>query len=110
MPECVQTGAKKALQNIFLADTKENARKAYKLFIRTYKLKYPKAAECLAEDYDDLFRFYDFPVEHRIHIRTSNPIESMFATVRLRPVYNNVLYLHLMMFIGSLEFDSAVFC
>jgi transposase-like protein len=84
MPECVQTGAKKSLQNIFLADTKENAQKAYNLFIETYELKYPKAAECLAKDYDDLFRFYDFPAEHWVHIRTSNPIESMFATVRLR--------------------------
>ena len=84
MPDCVQANAKKALRDIFLADTKENAKKAYNKFIETYRLKYPKATKCLSKDYDDLFRFYDFPAEHWIHIRTSNPIESMFATVRLR--------------------------
>jgi transposase-like protein len=84
MPKCVQPHAKKMLQNIFLADTKERAQKAYKQFVETYKLKYSKATECLTKDYDDLFRFYDFPAEHWTHIRTTNPIESMFATVRLR--------------------------
>ena len=73
-----------ALQNMFLADTRENAERAYNLFVETYELKYPKAVECLKKDHDDLFRFYDFPAEHWVHIRTSNPIESMFATVRLR--------------------------
>ena len=84
MPECVQTSAKKALQNMFMADKRENAERAYNLFVETYELKYPKAVECLKKDHDDLFRFYDFPAEHWVHIRTSNPIESMFATVRLR--------------------------
>lgn len=84
MPDCVRSAAKKKLQDIFLADTKQHAQDAYQHFINTYKLKYPKATECLSKDYDDLFRFYDYPAEHWVHIRTSNPIESMFATVRLR--------------------------
>lgn len=84
VPDCVQSAAKKKLQDIFLADTKQHAQDAYQHFIDTYELKYPKATECLAKDYDDLFRFYDYPAEHWVHIRTSNPIESMFATVRLR--------------------------
>lgn len=49
-----------------------------------YRAKYPKAVECLEKDYDDLLTFYDFPAEHWIHIRTTNPIESTFVTVRLR--------------------------
>lgn len=84
VPDCVQSAAKKKLQDIFLADTKQHAQDAFQHFIDTYELKYPKATECLAKDYDDLFRFYDYPAEHWVHIRTSNPIESMFATVRLR--------------------------
>lgn len=84
MPECVQTKAKKMLQNMHLADTRENAFKAYELFIETFGQKYPKAVSCLTKDKEDLFRFYDFPAEHWVHIRTTNPIESMFATVRLR--------------------------
>lgn len=84
VPDCVQSAAKKKLQDIFLADTKQHAQDAYQHFIDTYELKYPKATECLSKDYDDLFRFYDYPAEHWVHIRTSNPIESMFATVRLR--------------------------
>ena len=84
VPDCVQSAAKKKLQDIFLADTKQHAQEAYQHFIETYELKYPKTTECLSKDYDDLFRFYDYPAEHWVHIRTSNPIESMFATVRLR--------------------------
>lgn len=84
VPDCVRSAAKKKLQDIFLADTNLHAQDAYQHFINTYKLKYPKATECLSKDYDDLFRFYDYPAEHWVHIRTSNPIESMFATVRLR--------------------------
>lgn len=84
MPKCVQINAKKSLQDIFMADTRENAEKAFNHFIEIYGQKYPRAVACLEKDYDDLLRFYDFPAEHWIHIRTSNPIESMFATVRLR--------------------------
>ncbi len=84
LPDCVQPEAEKPLKNIYLADTKANAQKAYQKFPDTYGKKYPKATECLEKDYDDLFRFYDFPAEHWVHIRTTNPIESTFATVRLR--------------------------
>jgi transposase-like protein len=58
--------------------------KAYDGFPALYGAKYPRACECLSKDKEDLFPFYDFPAEHRIHIRTTNPIESTFATVRLR--------------------------
>ncbi len=84
LPECMQPEARKKLRNIFLSDTKENAEKAFLNFTETYGAKYPKAAACLEKDHDDLLRFYDFPAEHWLHIRTTNPIESTFATVRLR--------------------------
>ena len=71
-------------RNPCLADTKKNALKAYGEFLTLYEAKYPKACECLSKDKEDLFTFYDFPAEHWIHIRTTNPIESTFATVRLR--------------------------
>ena len=60
------------------------AEKAFDLFVATYEAKYPKATECLAKDREVLLTFYDFPAEHWVHIRTTNPIEAMFATVRLR--------------------------
>lgn len=66
------------------ADKRANALKVYDLFIETFGKKYPKATECLEKVKDDLFRFYDYPAEHWAHIRTSNSIESIFATVRLR--------------------------
>ena len=72
------------LHDQYLAPTKEKALKAFSLFIETFGAKYPKAVECLAKDKDDLFAFYDFPAAHWIHLRTTNPIESTFATVRLR--------------------------
>ena len=84
MPKCVQNRAKKALQEIWMADTKENAGKAFDAFLETYGAKYPKATECLKKDRDVLLSFYDFPAEHWTHVRTTNPIESTFATVRLR--------------------------
>jgi transposase-like protein len=67
-----------------MAESKEAALSAYKHFINVYADKYPKAVECLEKDKDILFTFYDFPASHWIHIRTTNPIESTFATVRLR--------------------------
>jgi transposase-like protein len=67
-----------------MADTREHAHEAFDLFVATYKAKYPKAVECLTKDRDVLLTFYDFPAEHWIHLRTTNPIESTFATVRLR--------------------------
>lgn len=86
MPKSVQSKAKTRIHDMYMAETKENALKAYDDFLSLYEAKYPKACECLSKDRDDLFTFYDFPAEHWIHIRTTNPIESTFATVRLRTV------------------------
>jgi len=79
-----QAKAKSMLHDIWMAATKADAERAFDLFIETWQAKYPKAAECLAADRDVLLTFYDFPAEHCLHIRTTNPIESTFATVRLR--------------------------
>lgn len=84
MPKCVQKKATEMIRDMHMADTKENALKAYNKFIETFEAKYEKAVENLKKDKEDLFRFYDYPAEHWTHIRTSNPIESTFATVRLR--------------------------
>ena len=84
LPKHLQPKAKSDLQQIWMADTRENAYLAFDLFVQTYQPKYPKAAECLNKDKDALLTFYDFPAEHWIHLRTTNPIESTFATVRLR--------------------------
>jgi len=67
-----------------MAESRAAAEQAFDHFWTTYEVKYAKAAECLAKDRDSLLTFYDFPAEHWIHIRTTNPIESTFATVRLR--------------------------
>jgi len=72
------------IHEMYMAATKESALKAYDHFIESFEPKYPKAVECLRKDRQDLFTFYDFPATHWIHIRTTNPIESTFATVRLR--------------------------
>jgi len=84
LPKKLQPRAKDALHQIWMADTKEAAEKAFDHFIASYEAKYPKAAECLAKDREVLLTFYDFPAEHWVHLRTTNPIESTFATVRLR--------------------------
>ena len=84
MPKGSQPKAKGMLHEIYLAENREEAVKAFDLFVSTYKAKYPQATECLSKDRDVLLRFYDFPAEHWVHIRTTNPIESTFATVRLR--------------------------
>ena len=84
MPKSVQKKATEMIRDMHMADTRENALKAYDKFIETFGAKYEKAVENLKKDKDDLFRFYDYPAEHWTHIRTSNPIESTFATVRLR--------------------------
>ena len=84
LPKRLQAAAKSKLHDLWQADTKENANKAFDLFLDTYQAKYPKATECLAKDREVLLTFYDFPAEHWIHVRTTNPIESTFATVRLR--------------------------
>jgi putative transposase len=84
LPKPLQTRAKQHLHNVWMADTKENAEKAFDFFIAVYKLKYPKAVDCLSKDRKELLAFYDFPADHWVHLRTTNPIESTFATVRLR--------------------------
>lgn len=84
LPKSQQPQAKSALHEIYLAETKADAQKAFERFIKTYDAKYPKAVECLSKDREALLAFYDFPAEHWVHLRTTNPIESTFATVRLR--------------------------
>ena len=84
LPRGSQCKAKAMLHDIWMAETKARANKAFDLFLETYKAKYPKAADCLAKDREVLLTFYDFPAEHWSHIRTTNPIESTFASVRLR--------------------------
>lgn len=84
LPKSQQTQATKQLQEIWMAATREDAYKAFNFFIETYEAKYPKATACLVKDKEELLAFYDFPAEHWGHIRTTNPIESTFATVRHR--------------------------
>jgi transposase-like protein len=84
LPKAVQPRAKKAIHQIYLADTKVEAIKAWDTFVETFGAKYPKAVGCLKKDRDELLTLYDFPAEHWKHIRSTNPIESTFATVRLR--------------------------
>jgi putative transposase len=84
LPKSVQPRAKEMLHEIYLAPSRAEAEKAFDLFLRTYEAKYPKATECLAKDRTALLTFYDFPAEHWLHIRSTNVIESVFATVRLR--------------------------
>ena len=84
LPKSLQAKAKENIQQIWMAPDKAEAQKSFDDFISLYETKYPKAAECLQKDRDALLSFYDFPAEHWRHIRTTNPIESTFATVRLR--------------------------
>jgi putative transposase len=84
LPKRLQPEAKNKLHQIWMADTRADAEQAFDLFVETYQAKYPKATECLAKDRAVLLTFYDFPAEHWIHLRTTNPIESTFATVRHR--------------------------
>jgi transposase-like protein len=84
LPKSLQGRAKELLHDIYLAPARQDALKAYERFVANYQLKYPKACECLEKDKDTLFSFYQFPAEHWPHLRTTNPIESTFATVRLR--------------------------
>jgi transposase-like protein len=84
LPKSLQAKAKDDLYQIWMADTRESANAAFDTFVDKYGAKYPKAVGCLKKDRDVLLTFYDFPAEHWIHLRTTNPIESTFATVRLR--------------------------
>jgi transposase-like protein len=84
LPKNLHGQAKDKMHQITMAENRENAVKALELLVQTYQAKYPKAAECLNKDRETLLTFYDFPAEHWVHIRTTNPIESIFSTVRLR--------------------------
>jgi putative transposase len=84
LPKKIQPKAKEHLHAIYLADSRKDAQQAFSYFLNLYGPKYPKAAECLEKDRLELLAFYDFPAEHWKHLRTTNPIESTFATVRLR--------------------------
>jgi putative transposase len=86
LPKSLHTKAKRALQEIWMAETKNDAIAAFDAFVETYEVKYDKAAGCLIKDRDTLLAFYDFPAEHWKHLRTTNPIESTFATVRHRTI------------------------
>jgi putative transposase len=84
MARSLQPSAKTMLHQMYLAATKQEALKVYEDFLKLYGAKCPKACQCLEKDHEDLFTFYDFPAEHWGHLRTTNPIESSFATVRHR--------------------------
>jgi transposase-like protein len=84
LPNSLHAKAKRALHDIWMAETRKDAEAALDVFIETYSRKYEKAAECVAKDRDALLAFYDLPAEHWKHLRTTNPIESAFATVRHR--------------------------
>ncbi len=84
LPKGSQPKAKGMLHEIYLAESCAQAEKAFDQFVKTYEAKYPKVTECLRKDREVLLTFYDFPAEHWLHIRTTNPIESVFSTVRLR--------------------------
>ncbi len=80
LPKGSQPKAKGMLHEIYLAENRAAADKAFDLFVKTYQAKYPQATECLVKDRSVLLTFYDFPAEHWVHIRTTSPIESVFAT------------------------------
>jgi len=84
MPKSIQSRAKSMIHDIYLAETKVSADKAFDAFINEFEIKYKGAVSCLKKDRDALLTFYDYPAQHWIHLRTTNPIESTFATVRLR--------------------------
>ncbi|MEU9602804.1 IS256 family transposase [Streptomyces sp. NPDC048109] len=84
LPKSAQPAAKRAIQEIYNAEDKEHAAKAIEAFAKQYGAKYPKVVKRITDDEEELLAFFDFPAEHWIHLRTTNPIESTFATVRLR--------------------------
>jgi putative transposase len=86
LPKSQQSKAKRALQEVWMAETKNDALLAFDAFVETWGIKYDKAVDCLIKDRDALLAFYHFPAEHWKHLRTTNVIESSFATVRHRTV------------------------
>ena len=84
LPKSAQPKAREALREIWLSETRETAEKAFDLFVAQYEDKYPKASMCLQKDREPLLAFYDFPAQHWQSLRTTNPIESTFGTIRHR--------------------------
>ena len=84
LPKRTQHKARKMLHDIWQAETRDDAHAAFDLFVETFEAKYPKTTECLIRDREELLTFYDFSAQHWQSIRTSNPIESAFATIRHR--------------------------
>jgi transposase-like protein len=84
LPKSAQPGATKAMQESYNAEDRAHAEKAIEAFAKTYGAKWPKAVTQITEDAEELLAFYDFPAEHGVHLRTTNPIESTFSTVKLR--------------------------
>ena len=84
LPKSVQAGARKALAEIRDAPDRDHAKRAVEVFACDYGVKWPKAVAKIVDDAEELLTFFDFPAEHWVHLKTSNPIESTFATVRLR--------------------------
>jgi transposase-like protein len=84
LPKCAQPGASKAMREICNAEDRAHAEKAIEAFAKTYGAKFPKAVAKITDDRHELLAFYDFPAEHWIHLRTTNPIESSFSTAKLR--------------------------
>ena len=84
LPKSLQPKATEGLHDIWMAPSLEEAQAKFDLFLSKYEAKYPQATACLIKDRDELLAFYDFPAEHWLHLRTTNPAESTFATVRLR--------------------------
>ena len=84
LPKSSQNKAKGMLKDIYTSGNRACASDAIDEFCEVFRPKHPKAVECLLKDKDELLAFYDFPAEHWGHIRTTNPIESLFATIRLR--------------------------
>ena len=84
LPKSSQAKAKQALHEIWIAETRKDAEAAFDWFLDTYEAKYPKATNCLLKDREELLAFYDFRAGHWVHLHTTNPIESTFATIRHR--------------------------
>lgn len=106
LPKSLQTKAKQDLHDIWQADTREHAETAFDHFVDIYDAKYPKATNSLLKDREELMAFYNFPAQHWQSIRTSNPIESSFATIRHRTkrskgCLNKAGMLHMMFKLGQ---------
>ena len=84
LPKSAQAKAKQALHEVWMAETRRQANRALDHFVAAYQAKYPKAVNCVLKDRQALLAFYDFPAAHWAHLRTTNPIESTFATIRQR--------------------------